>query len=143
MDSINIDTMYQEMILEYSRKKENCRQLDGNVKIERGHNPSCGDDLTLLLKQKDGIIEDASFLGKGCAISTASTNMLIELIRGKTIEVAKKKVAIFFKMMAGEALSDAEEDELGDAQILGYFSQMPARIKCATLSWHSAKVLLE
>ncbi|AGT42954.1 Fe-S cluster assembly sulfur transfer protein SufU [Treponema pedis] len=138
----NIDNIYQEMILEYSRKKENCRDLTGDVKIERGHNPSCGDDLTLLIKEKDGIIEDASFLGKGCAISTASTNMLIELIKGRPVEEAKKKVDIFFKMMGGKEVSEEEKEELGDAQILEYFAEMPARIKCATLSWHSAKVLL-
>ncbi|MGF7108721.1 Fe-S cluster assembly sulfur transfer protein SufU [Treponema pedis] len=138
----NIDNIYQEMILEYSRKKENCRDLTGDVKIERGHNPSCGDDLTLLIKEKEGIIEDASFLGKGCAISTASTNMLIELIKGRPVEEAKKKVDIFFKMMGGKEVSEEEKEELGDAQILEYFAEMPARIKCATLSWHSAKVLL-
>ncbi|MEL3912829.1 Fe-S cluster assembly sulfur transfer protein SufU [Treponema pedis] len=138
----NIDNIYQEMILEYSRKKENCRDLTGDVKIERGHNSSCGDDLTLLIKEKEGIIEDASFLGKGCAISTASTNMLIELIKGRPVEEAKKKVDIFFKMMGGKEVSEEEKEELGDAQILEYFAEMPARIKCATLSWHSAKVLL-
>ena len=100
---MDIDTIYQEMILEYSRKKENCRELSGEgVKIERGHNPSCGDDLTLLIREKDGIIEDASFLGRGCAISTASTNMLIELIKGKNAEEGKRKVEIFFKMMNGK-----------------------------------------
>lgn len=143
MDTMNIDTIYQAMILEYSRKKEHCRELSGNVKIERGHNPSCGDDLTLLLKQENGVIEDAAFLGKGCAISTASTNILIELIKEKPIEEAKQKIAIFFKMMSGEAVSEEEKESLGDAQILEYFAQMPARIKCATLSWHSAKVLLD
>ena len=100
---MDIDTIYQEMILEYSRKKENCRELSGEgVKIERGHNPSCGDDLTLLIREKDGIIEDASFLRSGCAISTASTNMLIELIKGKNAEEGKRKVEIFFKMMKNQ-----------------------------------------
>lgn len=140
---MDIDTIYQEMILEYSRKKENCRELSGEgVKIERGHNPSCGDDLTLLIREKDGIIEDASFLGRGCAISTASTNMLIELIKGKNAEEGKRKVEIFFKMMNGKEISEEEKEELEDAQILEYFAEMPARIKCATLSWHSADVLL-
>ncbi len=141
--STNIDTVYQQIILEYSRKKENCRELTDDIKIERGHNPSCGDDLTLLVKEKDGIIEDASFLGKGCAVSTASTNMLIELIKGKSVEEAKEKVQIFFKMMNGKDVAEEEKEKLGDAQILEYFAAMPARVKCATLSWHSAQVLLE
>ncbi len=140
---MDIDTIYQQTILEYAKQKENCRELLGdNVKIERGHNPSCGDDLSLLIKEKDGIIEDASFLGRGCAISTASTNMLIGLIKGRSVDEAKRKIEIFFKMMNGEEVSENEKDELEDAQILEYFADMPARIKCATLSWHSGKQLL-
>lgn len=142
MDITNIDTIYQEMILEYSRKKEHHKEISGDIKIERGHNPSCGDDLTILLKQNNGVIIDVAFLGKGCAISTASTNMLIELIKGLPVEEAKQKIEIFFKMMNGEEIPETKKEELGDAQILEYFAKMPARIKCATLSWHSAKVLL-
>ncbi|CEM61812.1 SUF system NifU family Fe-S cluster assembly protein [Treponema phagedenis] len=139
---MDIDTIYQQTILEYSRNKEHKHELEGQVKIERGHNPSCGDDLTLLLKEENGIIQEASFLGTGCAISTASTNMLIELIEGKPVEEAKQKIAIFFKMMNKEPVGEEEKDLLEDAQILEYFASMPARIKCATLSWHSADVLL-
>lgn len=140
---MDIDTIYQETILEYSRRKENCREIQGSgVKIERGHNPNCGDDLTLLIKEADGIVEDISFMGRGCAVSTASTNMLIELIKGKPVEEAKRKIGIFFKMMGGKDVSEEEKEELDDAGILEYFAAMPARIKCATLSWHSADVLL-
>ncbi len=142
---MDLETIYQETILEYSKNKEHCKELKGdNVKIERGHNPSCGDDLSLLIQEKDGIIEDAAFVGRGCAISTASTNMLIEIIKGKTVTEAKKKVEIFFKMMSDkEDVSEAEKESLDDAEILEYFAKMPARIKCATLSWHSAEVLLK
>ncbi len=141
---MNLETIYQETILEYSKNKEHCRELSGeNVKIERGHNPSCGDDLSLLIKEKNGIIEEASFIGRGCAISTASTNMLIELIKGKTTEEAKQILEIFFKMMNGKDVSENEKENLEDAQILEYFANMPARIKCATLSWHSAEVLIK
>lgn len=141
---MDLETIYQETILEYSKNKEHCRELSGeNVKIERGHNPSCGDDLSLLIKEKNGIIEEASFIGRGCAISTASTNMLIELIKGKTTEEAKQILEIFFKMMNGKDVSENEKENLEDAQILEYFANMPARIKCATLSWHSAEVLIK
>ena len=140
---MGIETVYQQTLLDYSRRTEHKHQIDGAPGIERGHNPSCGDDLTLLIKQKDGIVEDASFLGVGCAVSTASTNMLIELIKGKTVEQARHYLEIFFNMMAGKPQPDADLDSLGDAQILAYFAEMPARIKCATLSWHSAQVLLQ
>ena len=140
---MHTETIYQQTLLDYSRRSEHKHKLDGATSIERGHNPSCGDDLTLLIKQKNGIVEDASFLGVGCAVSTASTNMLIDLIKGKTVEQARHYLDVFFNMLAGKPQSDEDLDSLGDAQILGYFSEMPARIKCATLSWHSAQVLLE
>lgn len=69
--------------------------------------------------------------------------MLIELIKGKTVEQARRYLEVFFNMMAGKPQPDADLDSLGDAQILAYFAEMPARIKCATLSWHSAQVLLQ
>ena len=97
----------------------------------------------MLIKQKDGIVEDVSFLGAGCAVSTASTNMLIDLIKGKTVKEAQRCLEVFFNMMAGKPQSEEELECLGDAQILSYFAEMPARIKCATLSWHSAQVLLK
>ena len=140
---VSIETVYQQTLLDYSRRTEHKHQLDGATGIERGHNPSCGDDLTLLIKQKDGIVEDASFLGAGCAVSTASTNMLIDLIKGKTVKEAQHCLEVFFNMMAGKPQSEEELESLGDAQILSYFAEMPARIKCATLSWHSAQVLLK
>jgi len=139
---MSIESVYQQTLLEYSRQTEHRHALDDATGIERGHNPNCGDDLTLLIKQKNGIVEDISFMGNGCAVSTASTNMLIELIKGKTVEEARQYIDLFFKMMAKESLSEEEQEKLLDAQILAYFADMPARIKCATLSWHSAKVLL-
>ena len=139
---MSIESVYQQTLLEYSRQTEHHHALDDATGIERGHNPNCGDDLTLLIKQNNGIVEDMSFMGNGCAVSTASTNMLIELIKGKTIEEARQYIDLFFKMMTKEPLSEEEQEKLLDAQILAYFADMPARIKCATLSWHSAKVLL-
>lgn len=140
---MSIETVYQQTLLDYSRRIEHKHELVKATGVERGHNPSCGDDLTLLIQEKNGIIEDASFLGVGCAVSTASTNMLIDLLKGKTTEEARRLVEIFFNMMAQKPQADEDLDSLGDAQILGYFAEMPARIKCATLSWHSAKVLLK
>ncbi|MEL3907265.1 MAG: SUF system NifU family Fe-S cluster assembly protein [Treponema sp.] len=140
---MSIETVYQQTLLDYSRRMEHKHELIKATGAERGHNPSCGDDLTLLIKEKEGIIEEASFLGVGCAVSTASTNMLIELITGKSVDEARELVEIFFTMMAQKPQADSDLDKLGDAQILGYFAEMPARIKCATLSWHSAKVLLK
>lgn len=143
---MNLEKIYQQTILEYSSRKDLKKEIEEPTYIERGHNPNCGDDLTLEVKLNENIIEDASFLGNGCAISSASTAMLIDLIKGKTIEEAKEKVDLFFKMMSledGEKLTNEEAKKLGDAVLMEYVSKMPARVKCATLSWHSLKVIVE
>ena len=142
---MNLEKLYQQTILEYSNRKDLKREMESPTYIERGHNPNCGDDLTLEIKlNSDNIIEDAAFLGNGCAISSASTAMLIDLIKGKNISEAKEKVEIFFKMMGQkEKLNSEEMKKLGDAVLMEYVANMPARIKCATLSWHSLKVIID
>lgn len=144
---MDLERIYQQTILEYSRRKELNHEMDNPTYVERGHNPNCGDDLTLELKVENNVIVDAAFIGSGCAISTASMAMLIDLIKGKTLEEAKEKVDIFFKMMSidenKEKLTKDEMKKLGDAVLLEYVAKMPARVKCATLSWHSLKVIVE
>ena len=144
---MDLERIYQQTILEYSRRKELNHEMENPTYVERGHNPNCGDDLTLELKVENNVIVDAAFIGSGCAISTASMAMLIDVIKGKTLEEAKEKVDIFFKMMSidenKEKLTKEEMKKLGDAVLLEYVAKMPARVKCATLSWHSLKVIVE
>ena len=142
---MNLDRIYQQTILDYNNRKDLKKELENPTYIERGHNPNCGDDLTLEVKiNEENIIEDASFLGNGCAISTASTAMLIELVKGRTVEEAKEKVDLYFKMMKqDEKLTSDEMKKLGDAVLMEYVAKMPARVKCATLSWHSMKVIVD
>lgn len=143
---MNLEKIYQQTILEYSGRKDLKKEIEDPTFIERGHNPNCGDDLTLTVKLNGNIIEDAAFLGNGCAISSASTAMLIDLIKGKTIEEAEEKVNLFFKMMSleeNEKLTSEESKKLGDVVLMEYVSKMPARVKCATLSWHSLKVIVD
>ena len=142
---MNLERIYQQTILDYNNRKDLKKELDDPTYIERGHNPNCGDDLTLEVRlSEDKIVEDASFLGNGCAISTASTAMLIDMIKGKSLENAKEKVELYFKMMKqDEKLTAAETKKLGDAVLMEYVAKMPARVKCATLSWHSMKVIVD
>ena len=140
---MDINKLYQQTILEYSNRKDLKKEIDNPTDIQRGHNPSCGDDLTLVVKIKDELIEDASFIGSGCAISSASSAMLVELIKGKTLDGTKKLLDVFFKMMYGEELSSLEEDMLEEAKLLEITKDMPARIKCSTLSWHSLKIIID
>ena len=142
---MNLEKLYQQTILEYSSRKDLKREIEAPTYIERGHNPNCGDDITLEIKMNGDKIEDAAFLGNGCAISSASTAMLIDLIKGKTMAEAEEKVNLFFKMMSleeGSRLTSEESKKLGDAVLMEYVSKMPARVKCATLSWHSLKVIV-
>ena len=142
---MNLERIYQQTILDYNNRKDLKKELEDPTYIERGHNPTCGDDLTLEVRlSEDKIVEDASFLGNGCAISTASTAMLIDMIKGKSLENAKEKVELYFKMMKqDEKLTADETKKLGDAVLMEYVAKMPARVKCATLSWHSMKVIVD
>lgn len=131
-----IDDLYTEIVAEHSRSKHNKHHIQNPTITKRGVNPSCGDDITLELREKDGVIEDASFTGEGCAISQASASMMIDLVKGKPKDEALRLADIFFRMIKGE-VSDDELDKLEDAQALKGISRMPARVKCAVLSWHT------
>ena len=129
---MNLNQLYSEIILEHSQKSPNKKKIDGANIEEKGHNPLCGDVITLYIKTDGDIITDASFTGQGCAISQASTSMLIDLIRGKKIDGAKKLVQEFTDMIYKK---DVDLDDLGDAQALAGVSDFPARVKCALLPW--------
>ena len=132
-----LEDIYTELIAEHSHATENRRQLTNATITERGHNPSCGDDITLELEISDGVIKDAAFIGTGCAISQASTDMMIELLRGKNLDDAKKLAELFIAMIKGKVTDDTELEQLDEAAALKNISNMPARVKCATLAWHT------
>ncbi len=132
-----LENIYTELIAEHSQAKENRRQLEHATIKERGHNPSCGDEIILELEIAGGVIKDAAFSGAGCAISQASTDMMIELMRGKTVDEARRLAELFIGMIQGEVTDDSELEELDEAAALKNISTMPARVKCATLAWHT------
>lgn len=138
-----LEDIYTELIAEHSQAKENRRQLEHATIKERGHNPSCGDEITLELEVADNKIVDAAFSGAGCAISQASTDMMIELMRGKNVDEAQRLAELFIKMIQGEVTDDAELEELDEAAALKNISTMPARVKCATLAWHTLDTALK
>ena len=132
-----LENIYTELIAEHSQSKENRRVLANATIKERGHNPSCGDEITIELEIADGVIKDAAFGGTGCAISQASTDMMIDLMRGKSIDEAKRLAELFIGMIHGDITDDTELEELDEAAALKNISTMPARVKCATLAWHT------
>lgn len=135
--------LYTEVIGEHSRSPENKGELAAATVRERGHNPSCGDEITLELQIENGIIKDAAFTGVGCAISQASTDIMIDLMRGKTVEEAQRLAQLFTSMIKREVADDAALEELDEAIALKNISNMPARVKCAVLAWHTLEDVLK
>ena len=140
---MELDKIYTELIMEHNKSGHNKRILDNATSVERGHNPNCGDDFTIQLEVEGDIVKDAAFEGVGCAISTASASILMDMIKGEKIEDVKNVVDSFLKMIKKEKLSDEERVSLGDSTFLENISNMPARVKCATLAWNGVKVLIE
>ena len=108
-----------------------------------GNNPSCGDDIVLQVKIDNGIVEDIGFIGSGCAISQASASLMIDLIKGKTVEEAKSLVDLYLRMIKGEADEKEYIDKLEDCSALAGVAKVPARVKCAVLAWHTLEDALD
>ena len=139
----DLDSIYTDVIMEHSTATYNKHKLQDATNSEHGHNPSCGDDITLEIKKDGDIITDLAFTGHGCAISQASTSIMIDLLKGKTVEQAIKLISIFIRMIKREDVSEEELNELEEAQALKNISNMPARVKCAELAWYTMQKLLE
>ena len=129
-------TFYNESLTEHNVHPYHKHTLEGANMALEGVNPSCGDDIVLLLKVEDDKIVDGAFQGDGCAVSQASADMMLDLIVGKTKEEALQLADIFLRMIKGEA-SDDEIDQLEEASVLKDISHMPARVKCAVLGWRT------
>lgn len=139
---MELNQIYTELIREHSNNKFNKRPMPGHTHSELGHNPSCGDEITLNLKIEEGRVKDASYEGSGCAISQASASMMIDAIKGKTVEEARDLSETFIKMIKSEITDDEELEKLEDAIALKNISNLPARVKCAVLAWHTLGDLL-
>ncbi|MBZ5504351.1 MAG: SUF system NifU family Fe-S cluster assembly protein [Acidobacteriia bacterium] len=132
--------LYQEVILEHSKKPRNYRVLEtANHKAE-GFNPLCGDHFTVYLDVKDGAISDIGFQGSGCAISKASASMMTQTLKGKTTGEAEGIFSKFHDLVTGQAAGSGED--LGKLAVFAGVSEFPLRVKCATLAWHALRAAL-
>lgn len=134
---MELNELYTELILEHNNNKENKREMLDKTLSEHGHNPSCGDDLTIHMKIEDDIIKDLSYSGSGCAISQASASMMTDLLKGKNIKEALELTKRFISMIKREDIEEEKLEELGDAYVLKNIQNMPSRVKCAVLAWHT------
>ena len=126
----NLDELYNDIIMEHSMNSYNKKKLDGADFSEVGHNPNCGDEITLEMKLD------------GNVISEASTSVMIDTLRGKTIEEAKEIIKTFIEMIKREITDDAELEKLEEAIAFKNVSNMPARVKCALLAWHTLEDMI-
>lgn len=131
-NNIQNRNFYNEILTEHNMRPEFKYDLPAANVVLEGVNPNCGDDIWLKLKVENGVIEDGSFVGDGCAISQASADIMLGMIIGKTKEEALKLGQLFLKMIQGEA-TDEEIDQLEEASALKDIAHMPARVKCAVL----------
>lgn len=137
-----IDEMYNDLIMEHSMNSYNKKKLDHCDLCSKGHNPNCGDEIEIELILDGNVIKDMAFTGHGCAISQASTSIMIDTLKDKTIEQAKEIIKDFIKMIKRENLSEEEYSKLEDAIAFKNIANMPARVKCALLAWHTLEDLL-
>lgn len=139
----NLGELYNNLIMEHSMNSYNKKKLEKCDFCEKGHNPNCGDEIELELKLSGNKIEDMAFTGYGCAISQSSTSIMIDVLKGKTIQEAKEIIKIFIEMIKREITNEEELKRLEDAIAFKNVSNMPARVKCALLAWHTMDELLE
>jgi len=134
-----VNDLYQEIILDHSKRPRNCHSMEDASSKAEGYNPLCGDKLKLFIKMNGDVVEDASFMGSGCAISTASASLMTETLKGKTRDEALKLLDRFHDLLT----TDAEVgNELGKLVVFCGVRDYPARVKCATLAWHTLKSAL-
>jgi nitrogen fixation NifU-like protein len=137
--------LYQEVILDHSKRPRNFHEMPGANRKAEGFNPLCGDKATVFVRLEGDRVEDLSFVGKGCSISTASASMMTESLKGKTREEAEALFQRFHALVtaAPDAGQSHTAPELGKLAAFSGVSEFPVRVKCASLPWHTLRAALE
>lgn len=137
-----LSELYQQVILDHNKKPRNFHKLDEANRTAEGYNPLCGDQLTVYMLLEDEVVKEISFEGQGCAISKAAASMMTQSVKGKTKEDAETLFNEFHKMVTGQLDLEAEPNQLGRLTIFSGVRDFPARVKCASLSWHTMHAAL-
>jgi nitrogen fixation protein NifU and related proteins len=130
-------SLYEQVILDHNKSPRNYREMEDPTMAVDGFNPLCGDHYKLYLRVQDGVIEDISFHGAGCAISKASASIMTAMLKGKTKAEAEAVFKKFHGMVTAEPQALLDEADLGRLAVFGGVREFPVRIKCATLAWHA------
>lgn len=137
-----LNDLYQEVILEHNKNPRNFREIETATRTADGNNPLCGDALRVYIEMEDDLVKDVAFKGSGCAISKASASMMTQAVKGKSKDEAEILFNEFHKMVTGELNAETDENKLGKLKIFAGVLEFPARVKCASLSWHTLHAAL-
>jgi nitrogen fixation NifU-like protein len=137
-----LSELYQQVILDHNKKPRNFRVIENASRKAEGYNPLCGDQLVVYLDVEDDVVRDISFEGSGCAISKAAASMMTQSVKGKTRSEAEALFDEFHRMVTGELDEEETPNNLGRLTIFAGVKDFPARVKCASLSWHTMHAAL-
>jgi nitrogen fixation protein NifU and related proteins len=135
--------LYQELIIDHSKRPRNFRALEGASRKSEGYNPLCGDKITVFLELENDRVKNVGFQGSGCAISTASASVMTESVKGKTLADAEQLFEVFHQLVTGKPPAAGKTPEVGKLAAFSGVSEFPARVKCATLAWHTLHAALQ
>ncbi len=135
--------LYQEVILDHNKSPRNFHKMDDATRHIEGYNPLCGDHYTIYVKMDGDVIQDVSFEGAGCAISKASASVMSSMVKGKTKAEAENLFQDFHKLVQGKLNAEENTEQLGKLAAFAGVSEFPARVKCASLAWHTMHAALE
>ncbi|MBZ5666907.1 MAG: SUF system NifU family Fe-S cluster assembly protein [Acidobacteriia bacterium] len=138
----SVRELYQEIILDHNRSPRNFRRMENPTRSVEGFNPLCGDHYTIYLRIDGGCIADVSFEGAGCAISKASASVMSTVVKGRTVTEAEDMFEKFHRLVTGKPTSGADVEALGKLAAFAGVSEFPARVKCASLAWHTMHAAL-
>jgi nitrogen fixation protein NifU and related proteins len=138
----DLTDLYQEVILDHHKRPRNFGPLPGANRHAEGHNPLCGDRLTVSLDVEDGIIKGVAFEGAGCAISRASASLMTDAVKGRSVADAERMFAEFHRMVTA-GVDEGVEESLGKLAVFCGVRQFPSRVKCASLAWHTLHAALD
>ncbi len=134
--------LYNDMILEHAKSPRNYRALGEGSLHRDGHNPLCGDRVTVYVQLDGDVVKDVAFQGQGCAVSKASASIMTQILKGKTRAEAEELFTAFHDLLTGKLDAEAEEERLGKLIAFKDVSKFPVRVKCATLAWHTLHAAL-